>query len=129
MEIEKVIKYWQDEAAEDLKVSGHLFEKGDYSYALFFCHLAIEKFLKSIYIKEKKEQPPYIHNLIRIAELSGIDIPEEIEKYLIRITAFNIEARYPDDKNNFRKKCTEEFTLNELEKITKVITWLKSIHP
>ena len=129
MEIQKVIDYWQNESAEDLKVSGHLFEKGDYSYALFFCHLAIEKYLKAIYVKEKHEQPPHIHNLIRIAELSGINVPEEIEKYMIRITAFNIEARYPDDKNNFRKKCTAEFTRNEIEKVEKVMTWLKSIHP
>jgi len=29
------MKYWLNTATQDWKVAGHLFEKGDYSYALF----------------------------------------------------------------------------------------------
>lgn len=43
MNIQKVKKYWLDEAVEALQVAKHLFEKKDYSYALFFGHLSIEK--------------------------------------------------------------------------------------
>lgn len=50
MEIQRVKKYWVDEAGEALKVAGHLFEKQDFSYALFFGHLALEKLLKALYV-------------------------------------------------------------------------------
>lgn len=46
---------------------------------------------------------------------------------LIRITAFNLESRYPDYKREFRKKCTQEFTEKELKKINEVFLWLKSM--
>ena len=46
---EQVTSYWLTEANESLQVAEHLTEKGDYSYALFFGHLAIEKALKAIY--------------------------------------------------------------------------------
>lgn len=42
---EQVTSYWLTEAAESLQVAEHLIETGDYSYALFFGHLAIEKAL------------------------------------------------------------------------------------
>ena len=48
---------------------------------------------------------------------------------LIRITAFNIEARYPDVKRAFRQKCTAEFTSREMQLIKEVFQWLKSLLP
>jgi predicted nucleotidyltransferase len=38
---DEVSRYWLDEAEEALTVLNHLFDKGDYSYALFFGHLWI----------------------------------------------------------------------------------------
>jgi HEPN domain-containing protein len=44
-----VAEYWFAEAEETLTVADHLVEKGDYSYALFFGHLAVEKELKELH--------------------------------------------------------------------------------
>ena len=85
------------------------------------------KTLKAIYITRKEVHAPYIHNLKRLAELSDVQLTEEREDELIRITAFNLESRYPDEKRDFRKKCTEAFTKNELTLIEEVFKWLKSI--
>lgn len=38
-----------------------------------------------------------------------------------------LEARYPDEKKHFRKKCTEDFTKEMLNKIEEVFQWLKSM--
>ncbi|MDU9049552.1 MAG: HEPN domain-containing protein [Candidatus Electrothrix sp. Rat3] len=126
MNKEELIKYWIAEAEESLSVAGHLFEKKDYSYSLFFGHLAVEKILKAVYVEKKDENVPRSHNLPRIAKAATLTVPEDKLADLIRITAFNIEARYPDYKRNFRKKCTPGFTKQELEKIREVFTWLKS---
>ncbi len=127
MDIQKIQDFWLEEAKDALQVAWHLFEKRDYSYSLFFGHLAIEKLLKAIYITRKKVHAPHIHNLKRLAELSDIELTEEKGNELIRITAFNLESRYPDEKMDFRKKCTEAFTNNELTLIEEVFKWLKSI--
>lgn len=126
MKKDELIKYWVAEAEESLSVAGHLFEKKDYSYALFFGHLAVEKILKAVYVEKKDENVPRSHNLPRIAKAAGLTVPEDKLADLIRITAFNIEARYPDYKRNFRKKCTFSFTEWELKKIREIFTWLKS---
>ena len=51
LDISQIKSYWISEADEALTVAEHLFDKKDYSYALFFGHLAIEKILKSIYVE------------------------------------------------------------------------------
>lgn len=127
MDKKDIIDYWDSEAKESLQVAQHLFDKKDYSYALFFGHLAIEKLLKSIYVKRRDDNVPRSHNLPRIAKAANLTIPEYILSDLIRITAFNLEARYPDYKKKFRKKCTKHFTTQELDRIHEVFKWLKSI--
>jgi HEPN domain-containing protein len=124
--MQKTIDYWLEEAEEALKVADHLFEKKDFSYSLFFGHLAVEKIIKAIYVHKKNEHAPQIHNLLRLAEQAGIAMSAEQKEALIIITAFNLESRYPDEKRSFRIKCTEQYTKVELEKIRRIIKWLKS---
>jgi HEPN domain-containing protein len=125
-DIDKLINYWTSEAEEALQVAGHLVEKGDFSYALFFGHLALEKMLKALCVKELQDHAPPIHNLVRLAKTAGIEIDEQTESDLVTITAFNIESRYPDFKSSFRKKCTQEFTTTQMEIIKRYFKWLKS---
>ncbi|PKL51559.1 MAG: DNA-binding protein [Nitrospira bacterium HGW-Nitrospira-1] len=127
MDIAKVRDFWMEEAAEALQAAWHLHEKKDYSYALFFGHLAVEKILKALYAVRKGEQSPYIHNLVRLAALSDIPLSSGQKMLLIQITDFNLEARYPDEKRSFRKKCTEDFTKDMLNKTEEVFQWLKSM--
>jgi HEPN domain-containing protein len=100
-----------------LRVADHLVEKGDYSYALFFGHLAVEKTLKALHTYRRHEHAPPIHNLLRLARAAGLDLDEAQAEALITITAFNIEARYPDLKRSFRERCTAEFTERQMETI------------
>jgi len=127
MDIQKIKNYWLEEATESLQVTKHLFEKGDYSYSLFFVHLALEKMLKAIYVSRKNEHAPFIHNLQRLAEISDIHLTQDQKDALIKITTFNLETRYPDEKRSFRKKCTKEFTKMEIEEAEEIFKWLESI--
>lgn len=127
MELDRTKTFWLEEAEEAKQVAEHLFEKKDYSYALFFGHLAVEKLLKALYVSSKAEQAPYIHNLLRLAESIELSLTDEQRDDLIRITAFNLESRYPDEKRSFRKKCTRSYTKKELTKIDEVFAWLISM--
>jgi len=127
--VKRAITYWQEEAKEALQVADHLYEKQDYSYALFFGHLAIEKILKALYVARRNEQAPPVHNLVRLAEVAGLAMDAQRKDSLIRITTFNLEARYPDESRNFRKICTEEFTRLELTRIKELFQWLNNMIP
>lgn len=127
LNIPTVRSYWIKEAEEALTVAEHLLEKRDYSYALFFGHLAIEKMLKALYVENKKEHAPPTHNLQRLAREAGLSVNTERNQRLLLITSFNIEARYPDIKRSFRKKCTEEFTLEQMQVIRETFQWLQEM--
>jgi HEPN domain-containing protein len=126
MDHKEIIDYWVTEAEESLTVAEHLYEKKDFSYSLFFGHLAVEKMIKAILVKNGNTQVLRTHNLLRLAKAAQIRLNDEQQSSLIRITAFNLETRYPDYKKEFRKKCTQQFTRIELEKIREVAKWLKS---
>lgn len=117
-------KYWIKTADQDWKVANHLFEKGDYSYALFFGHLTIEKILKGIFTDKKDQTPPFSHNLVYLSERAGLELTDDKLKLLEEISDFNLEARYPDDKFSFYKRCTLEFTKNKLNQIRMLRKWL-----
>lgn len=123
----QIVSYWLTESKEAFDVASHLMEKGDYSYALFFGHLAVEKLLKAIFVSRHKNHPPPIHNLVRLAKLSEISLDETQIDQLLVITSFNLEARYPDITREFRKKCTRQFTAENMNKIMGVIKWLQTM--
>ena len=123
---QSVADYWLTEAEESLRVAEHLVEKADYSYALFFGHLAVEKLLKALYALRLKEHAPPIHNLLRLARTLGLALNQIQTDTLIRISAFNIEARYPDMKRDFRRTCTPEYTDQQMVAIKEMFAWLRS---
>ena len=86
LDVETIKQYWIAEGEEALTVAGHLFEKGDYSYALFFGHLAIEKLLKGLFVDRQHEHAPRLHSLPRLARLAGLNLDEARQDTLIVIS-------------------------------------------
>lgn len=118
------IQYWLKSAEDDWQVGQHLFKNGDYPYSLFFGHLTIEKILKAIYVDRLNDNPPYTHRLIYLAEKASLKLSEEKIKLLETITDFNLEARYPDEKFSFKRRCTKGFAEKYLKKMGAMKTWL-----
>lgn len=105
----------------------NLYNSGDYHWSLFIGHLVIEKLLKAMYVKNVSENHPKTHDLLRLSEKSLLEIDEEKQDLLDLITTFNINTRYPDFKRSFINKCTKEFTLDNINKIKELRTWLMSM--
>lgn len=127
MKFEELVSYWIETAEKDYVTMLNLYESEDYHWALFIGHLVLEKLLKAYYVKTKKEHAPRVPDLLRLGNLCGLEISEEMADYLDEITAFNINARYPDLKQEFYKKCTKEFASHSLKKIEEVRAWLNDI--
>ena len=118
------IKYWTDSSEDDLKAMNNLFKSKDYVWSLFLGHLVIEKLLKAIAVKNDVDSVPKVHDLNKIAKKANLAIDSEMEDLLDVITTFNIEARYPDYKREFYKRCTKEFASEYNDKIRNLRLWL-----
>lgn len=123
---EAVAAYWRTESEEALTVARHLVEKADYSYALFFGHLAVENLLKALYAQTRHAHAPPIHNLLRLALACEIPLDETKTDALLTITTFNLEARYPDLKRTFRSRCTRGYAEAQMTRIEEMLAWLRS---
>ncbi|MBM2813472.1 MAG: hypothetical protein HW421_234 [Ignavibacteria bacterium] len=127
MTIPEHIEHWLDGAEYDLKAAESLFNNGYYSWCLFIGHLVLEKTLKAIYIQSTNNiVPPKIHNLLKLAELSNLELTHEQAKFFADANRFQIEARYTEFKIELYKIATEEFAKNNFNKIKENYKWLKS---
>lgn len=124
-----LMRYWLKSSNEDYDVMQVMFKNKKNTWTLFLGHLVIEKLLKGLYAKNNKENPYTIksHNLLALAEKCKLDLTDEQVKKLQIITQFNISARYDDYKENFKQKCTDEYTKQQVRNIEEVITWLKGL--
>ncbi|NIR50173.1 HEPN domain-containing protein [candidate division KSB1 bacterium] len=125
MDIDKVARAWRRSSQEDLRVARSLHEKKHYAYCLFFCHLAVEKELKRIYLLRCKEMPPFIYNLIRIADECDLQLDNAVRKDLQELTTFNIKARYEIVKTQFHRKATKSYTEKWLRRTEQILELLK----
>lgn len=94
---------------------------------MFIGHLVLEKTLKAIFVYTNENKiPPKIHNLVKLAEVSSLNLTDEQKVFLDEVNDFNLETRYPDYKLEYYNNCTKEFTDKYLIKIKEYHKWLKS---
>ena len=106
-----LMKYWINSSDEDYDAMQVMYKNKKNTWTLFLGHLVIEKLLKGLYAKKNEENPYTIksHNLLALAE------------------KFNISARYDDYKENFKQKCTDKYTSEQVKNIEEVRKWLKEL--
>lgn len=125
MDTQKLVDFWINSAADDIKTVEALWESKRYHHCLFFCHLVVEKALKAHVVKATGEQALPTHNLVRLARDAGLTVPPEKEADFEEINTFNIRARYNDYKLKFYKKATREYTEKWYQRSLEVFKWLK----
>jgi HEPN domain-containing protein len=121
---EKIVQFWKDSSDQNYETMQHLMHSKDYSWALFLGHLVIEKILKAHYVKKHQKHPLFIHDLLRLAKKTEIDLTEQQEEWLDEITTFNLNTRYDNYKHEFSSRCTLEFTKHWIKNIETIRLWL-----
>ena len=124
-----LMNFWMESANEDYDTMLYMKAGKKNTWCLFLGHLVIEKLLKGLYAKKNKENPYTIksHNLLALAEKCNLDLTDEQVEKLQIITQFNISARYDDYRENFRQKCTDEYTSEQVKNIEEVRKCLKEL--
>ncbi len=120
--------YWIESSDRDYQAMMDLLVKRHYTWALFIGHLVIEKLLKALYVQSFSNDPPFTHDLYRLAEKCRLELTEDQKDDLDTISTFNIQARYDDYKMEFYNKCTKQFTKRWIDSITEWRSWLKEHH-
>jgi HEPN domain-containing protein len=123
--IEKQIDYWKKSSARNLETAQSLFKLKHYDACLFFCHLALEKILKGLIAEYTNEPAPYIHDLENLALIAKLSISKEQKENLKTVTRFNVGGRYDNEKLNFYKVCTKEYTEKYFNISKELYLWLK----
>ncbi|MBI3398608.1 MAG: HEPN domain-containing protein [Deltaproteobacteria bacterium] len=116
--LSKEIQKWIDIAQEDLEVARELFKSGRYLYSAFFCQQAVEKIFKAIISFKTNEEPPYIHDLVMLAEKAGF---HGVKEKLKMLTLHYIKARYDEERKNLpaHKKTVCRELLSFAEEVLK----------
>ncbi|HHT9126647.1 MAG TPA: HEPN domain-containing protein [Candidatus Brocadiia bacterium] len=124
-DVKKTVSYWLEGAEYDFGVADAMFQTGKYPYALFIGHLALEKLLKALVVKNTRSHAPITHSLPFLAEKTRLLITEPILIKLREFMEFHFEARYPRQEMIFYTKCTKDYTTEKLNEIKEVYKWLK----
>ena len=127
MTTEEKIKYWVDLSDEDLHVAKGLLELKHFLYVGFMCHQCIEKIFKAAYEYRINNTPPFVHDLMLIANKSGVFeiLNDEQISFIEQISPLNIRARYPDYKRELAKEMTKTVCENLISNTQKLQQWTK----
>lgn len=120
--------YWFDSAEYDLQTAKAMLETRRFLYVGFMCHQTIEKALKGILVTRKPEEElPYIHKLMRLANLSGIstEMDERQLALLDVLSPLNVEARYPLHKSRLLESLTVERCGQMIEETEALLKWIR----
>ncbi len=117
---------WLRQADYDMETARHMVLSERYIYAVFMCHLAIEKALKGLYSEKKKALPPKTHNLIYLLNEIGIVPGEKLGRFIAKLSEASIPTRYPEDLNLTLKNYTADVAKRIIEESAEVMGWIKS---
>lgn len=121
-DVDKQVRYWISGALEDGAAAEQLVAGGKFRHGLFFAHLALEKALKGHVCRVRRETPPRIHNLVRLARLAEMELTQEQEVFLERMDLFNLVGRYPEEA--LIPVLDKDNAVSLLNKARETIQWL-----
>ena len=123
--VEKDENEWFLQAEYDLETAEGNYKIGRYIYAIFMCHLAVEKALKAVYFKKHGQDPPRTHSLTYLIKKSEIQTPENLYSFIAMLSAVSVPTRYPDQLVEMRKVYGKGKANDFISKSREVLQWLK----
>lgn len=118
------VRYWVTEAYEDISTAYFLAHVGRKRLeSAFFAHLAAEKAVKALFTQNTNDIPPKIHNLIVLAKRAGLSLDEAQQEFLSMLNVYEIEGRYPSEREKILSRTPEHRFEEILEKASEFVQW------
>jgi HEPN domain-containing protein len=118
---------WILQARYDHDTARILFDHKRYLYAVFFCHLSVEKALKGVWQERFRKIPPKTHNLSFLLSESGVTMPTEFEDFVHGLAQASIPTRYPETLESYRKTFARKDVAEILHRAKEVIRWIEKV--
>lgn len=109
------ITSWLDASRYDLQTAKALLKSRRYIYVLFMCQQSLEKLLKAHVTAQTRQFPPRVHNLMRLAEMSGSEFSEEEKMLLERLSLYYLQSRYPPEVQALAKTVNSSMATAHLK--------------
>ncbi|NLD39613.1 MAG: HEPN domain-containing protein [Desulfatiglans sp.] len=121
------VNYWKELSEYDLETAEAMLKSKRYLYVGFMAHQAIEKILKSYFVKIHADTPPYSHSLSYIAKKAELYelLSEKQQDFIDLLEPMNIECRYPVHKEELLKTLTDEKCIEILKDTRELQIWIK----
>lgn len=116
---------WLKQAEYDMETADLMFSGGRFFYAVFMCHLAIEKALKGLYQKKFQKMPEKTHNLIFFLEQLQISPPEPVGKFIVRLNEASVATRYPESLAIISKNYSQKIAGAIINESREALIWIK----
>lgn len=116
---------WLRQADYDMDTADYMFTGQRYFYAVFMCHLSIEKALKGLYRQTLNREPPRVHNLIYLLKQIGLKPPERIGKFIVKLTEASVATRYPEEIRELQKNFTRTIVKDVLSDGRDTLSWIR----
>ncbi|HOK66135.1 MAG TPA: HEPN domain-containing protein [Anaerohalosphaeraceae bacterium] len=116
---------WMKQADYDMETAEFMHSGGRYFYAVFLCHLSLEKALKGLYLAKLREVPPKTHNLIYLLDKMGIRPEEKTGTIIARLNEAHIATRYPEDLEQLQSHYTDVISKQLIIQAKEVLQWIK----
>jgi HEPN domain-containing protein len=116
---------WITQAEFDIETAEFMFQGERYFYAVFMCHLSLEKALKGIYCTKLQDVPPKVHNLVFLISKTGINPPKTMGKFIVKLNEANIATRYPESLEKLQKAYTKTITNEIISNTKEALAWIK----
>ena len=124
--MKEITKKWIEFVDKDLLLAKRNIDSKDFCELIAF-HLqqALEKVLKAYIYEKTNKEPPRIHNLIGLVNLSGMELKNEEKDLLDDLNFVYTESRYPQSIDELRD-FLDKIDLRELyNKTERLIQWIK----
>lgn len=125
IEMSKRYLEWMRQADYDMDTADAMFSSGRYIYAVFMCHLSLEKALKGLYTQQLGQIPPKTHNLVYLLNQIDTQPDAKLLKFIVKLNTTSIATRYPDDLARIQKAYGKGVTQKLIADSKKVLQWIK----
>jgi HEPN domain-containing protein len=122
-------EYWLQLADYDIETAKVMLKGRRFLYVGFMCHQVIEKAFKAVISRDCKEGeiPPKIHDLSKLAIRAKLFylMSEEQQNFIEDLNPLNVEARYPEYKDEIAAGLTNEICVELLMGTEELLSWIK----
>ena len=125
-DVDRETENWLASAEYDLETARQMHATGRYVYVVFMCHLAVEKVLKALVGEATGGAPPRTHDLVRLANLGGVSLDADLERFLAELTDAQTGTRYGAVLSQAVARYPEMVARRYLDRSAEVIMWLRS---